>query len=259
MKATIRPSGETRTLLTQPAASWSTFRSGTRAGCGSRPDAPPRGSSRRATSRRPHGLEDLAGRSAGQRHPRESPDGFVAEQVVAIEGDRELAARRDREKSAPAEAERARLGAVGPRREDLEGAPVPGRSVDDRLAIRSEARGSDRSARESQPLEARRAVGAGAREATQRGSPRRRPARSAATAGSEPAAARCLRGLGRLEAAGEGSLRQVVAHALQVPREILGRGVALFGVLGEAALDDPAHGRREPSARAARAARAPRG
>ena len=40
----------------------------------------------------------------------------------------------------------------------------------------------------------------------------------------------------------DGGFGQVVAEALQVAGEVLGGGVALLGVLGEQAFDDPAHG-----------------
>ena len=50
--------------------------------------------------------------------------------------------------SARGKAERPRLGAVGARREDLERAAVPGGGIDDRLAVRGEARGENRAAPE---------------------------------------------------------------------------------------------------------------
>src|SRR5262245_61909612 len=131
--------------------------------------------------------------------------------------------------------ERTVFRAVRSRRERLHWSAVPRGAVHDRLRVGREARRVDAPPLEGQTLEPERLcgrredrgteeeAGSGAEDERERG--RRDPATS-------PRARRRR----RLESAGGGGLGEVVANALQVPREILGRGVALFGILGEAAL-----------------------
>ena len=61
---------------------------------------------------------------------------------------------------------------------------------------------------------------------------------------NDPAAAPQVHRLGLFEPTGGGGLREVVADAPEVAREILRRGVALLGVLGEATFDQPSQGPR---------------
>ena len=109
--------------------------------------------------------------------------------------------------------ERARLRALGARREEAARLAFPGRAVDHGLAVGGEAGGEHGSAPERQALE-----------------------------GGEAVAARVARGRGRLARAAR--LGEPAAQQLQLARQVLGRGVALLGVLGEAALDEPAEGSR---------------
>ena len=190
-----------------------------------------------------HVLEDLAWRAARQRNPRQRAGRFEAEHEVTVERERELPRGGDREEAGPRQPQRARFGTSGARREDIQGEPFPGCGVNDRLRIWSEPRGHDGTARVGQlrELDGRARPGVRSQTAKQescrdayceRGGRRQNP--------SAPARAG---GFDRLESAGGRGLRQMVADALQIAREVLGGGVTLFGIFREQALDDPSNWR----------------
>ncbi len=185
-------------------------------------------------------FEDFSGRAAGERHARERPGGLEAEQMPAVERERQLALRRHGEKIGAGEAEGARLGAVGSRGEDLHGPALPRRAVDDRLAVRREARTVDRAARVGQPLKLQRCMAAAGETARQKAEADSDQERGCGE--SESSATSCSCGLRGGERPRGGGLGQMIAEVLQVPREVLRRGVALLRILGETAFDDPAHG-----------------
>ncbi len=172
-----------------------------------------------------HVFEKLARRPARERHLRERAAPDEPARPVALEGDRELARARDREDLGVRQHERARLGALGSRREEPAGLAFPRRAVDHRAPVRGEARGEDRAAPEAEALERRmsgrrlldaggslaRQLGAGgraglrglARGRASRHSGRPRPSRGSAPrssaaapagAGSASRSARALRG-----------------------------------------------------------------
>ena len=77
------------------------------------------------------------GEPPAERHARQRPRRLVADDEVPVERDGDLAGRGDREHRGARQVEGAGLGAVRPRREDLERAALPGGAVDDRLAVGS--------------------------------------------------------------------------------------------------------------------------
>ena len=149
--------------------------------------------------------------------------------------------------SAPGQTERARLGALGSADEDLERVALPARRVVDRLRVRREARGGDHAAPERQLLEARRLERA-RRAGRRRGRPLPRRQDGQGDEGPDPLrpSRPHRRGRGRrlVRRRRDGRFGKVVAHVGEVAREVLGRAEAILGVLGEAAVDEPAHGRR---------------
>ena len=83
----------------------------------------------------------VAGRAARQRRSREgSQFPSPLQDRTRLHEQRHLASRRDGEDVGVLNAERARIGAIGPRREQLNGLPVPGGAVDDRPAFWCESR-----------------------------------------------------------------------------------------------------------------------
>ena len=189
-------------------------------------------------------LEDLAGRPAGQRYPGKRSRRFIPDDISAAEGDRELSRGRDRKDNRARKRQRPGLGDVGPGREQLHGAAFPGGAVHDGLAVRGEAGGCDPAPLKRQTPEFDRR-GRLAGEATPNEEPEAAPDQKGDEGGEEPAAAPCFGWPDRrLHSARGGSLRQMVAHPLELAREVLRRRVALIRVLGEAPLDDPANGGR---------------
>ena len=127
MKATSFPSGETRTSLVQPGASYSTFP----IGYSMRLRFP----TSRATARLfPSG--DQSASSTFSRTSRGAPPASGTRASVPtvskpnrgrrLREMRQLPAGGDREDARARERQRARFRAVGPRREDVEGEPFPG-------------------------------------------------------------------------------------------------------------------------------------
>ena len=119
---------------------------------------------------------------------------------------------------------------------------LPGGACSRRSVRRARTAPRRRSPLEGQALERR--LGHRGRPAAREDAERRRAGCRGQPA-EEPASA-APRGLDDAGAAGRRArhLADVLAHALQIPREVARRGVALVGVLGEAALDDPAQRRR---------------
>ncbi len=111
--------------------------------------------------RRPVGPLDVAqdlARSAASRHAHPGERSGVEKRIdlMLLQRQRHLARARDGEDVGADHAEGPRLGALGPADEDLDRLSVPGRRVEDRLAVRSEAGGLDRSAAERELVERRR-------------------------------------------------------------------------------------------------------
>ena len=190
-----------------------------------------------------HVFEDLARRAAGQRDPRQRADRLETEHEVTIERDRQLAAGRDREDRRARESQRARFRAVGPRRGDVEGKPLPGSCVDDRLGVGSKPGGLDGATRVGQAGELKGRAWPRLRQAAQQEA-RRDSGREREGRRQDPSAPARPGGFGRRQSAGDRGFRKMVADAFQVASEVLGRGVTLLGVFGEQALDDPANGGR---------------
>ena len=133
------------------------------------------------------------------------------------------------------------LGDVRTRRKHFHGAAAPGGAVDDRLAVGSEARGDDAAALKRQAPELDRR-GRFSGENVAREESEAEPEKESEERRNEPAAAPQVHRLGLFERSGGGGLREMVADAPEVAREILRRGVALLGVLGEATFDQPPQG-----------------
>ncbi len=140
------------------------------------------------------------------------------------------------------EAERPRLRAARAVLEDLHRGALPGRAVDD-TPVRPDPRAPDGAAPERDLPDPR---GEGRRPPEhrhRRGSGGEEPERERRARQEPPRALRLRHGDGGARPA---HLRDVVAHALQVAREVLRRGVTLLRVLREATLHDPAERRRDP-------------
>ena len=158
-----------------------------------------------------------------------------------MERDRELPGARDREHLGVRQPEGAGLGAVGACREDLHRAAVPGRRVEDRLPVGREARAPHLAAAKRQLMERRQ---------------RREPEPSAGEeAGGEARQEQAdaqegrpdatLRGDGGCQVfardlAGRGRFGKVIAQVGQVAGQVARRPEPVFGILGEAPLDQPA-------------------
>ena len=98
--------------------------------------------------------------------PRHTPGWFDRQSTR----DRHLARRRDPQQVRARQLQRERVRAARVLQEQLQGAVVPGGAVDDRLAVRGEARGADRAAAERDLLVGR---GPGLRDGASRGTSRR--------------------------------------------------------------------------------------
>ncbi len=130
---------------------------------------------------------------------------------------------------------------------ELDRIAVPGRAVDDRLAVRRKARRADRAAAEGDLLVGGRhglretlleEHPGGERREQRGGRQRRAQDRAAAPRGRDrPRAARHL--------PRDRHIGQMLAHAPDVPREVARGRVALLGILLQASLDDPPEGRRD--------------
>ena len=143
-------------------------------------------------------------------------------------------------------------------REELGWLAVPGGAVDDRPAVRRKAAVQEiaPAGRElpeghlaGQEAFGRRLTAREERE-RERGGYRR------AEEDAAPNRSRARRGDGRR--ADTDGLRQMITKRGEVAREVARRGVALLGILGQAALDDPAQRRRDLRVQRPRSAPAPR-
>src|SRR5262249_55417406 len=104
-----------------------------------------------------HVLEHVAGRTAARdAHARECATGLERTHGMAAAGTRHRAVARDAQDVRPRKTDRARLRAPGPADEDLDGPSLPRGSVQDRLAVRREAREGDRAPPERELMERRR-------------------------------------------------------------------------------------------------------
>ncbi len=187
-----------------------------------------------------HALEERAGRAGDERHSGGRADRKERQPTSRVEGDEKLAGCRDGEEVRVAPAERDRWAALDPRGIEVGWVAVPRGAVDDLLAARREPRGPDGSAAEGELPERRKRgaageeSGAGAEEGQRdrrRGECHHRHRRPA---GERPRAVGCP---GRRWAPAAGERGQIAEVAGQVTR----CGVALLGILREAARQDSSH------------------
>src|SRR5262249_31287325 len=141
-----------------------------------------------------------------------------------------------------------RFGALGIRGEDLHRSAVPRGAEDDRFSVLSESGVADGTATERDFLKLQR-LGLEEVEVLDGKDADRSAAENREEGGNCPAARADLRRLRGFEGAGGGGLGEMIAKALQVAREILGRGVAFLGIFCQAAFDDPTYGCRRPGRR----------
>ncbi len=187
-------------------------------------------------------LDNLPRRSASQRHPRERAREESMVDPLRSREKQKLSLRRDGQQMGRGKSERPRLRVFGPDREELRNVPLEGRAVDDRLAVRSEARDEDDLWLEGLSGEGhRRLFLPGMGEAP--GDVGNRQGEENERRDHDPAQpAGAARGGGR----GDGPLRRRHARQLlEIEGEVV-RGVeALLGVLLEAVADDPVEPRRD--------------
>ena len=188
-------------------------------------------------------VAELPGRAARQRDPGESARPLGGRTQMTAEQERDLAERRDRGDGGVRQRETHRIAPVGPRREDADGIAVPRRGIDDRPAVRGESRRLDAAALERQTLEVERRILSRSAQKKERsgshdkhggGREEGRHARTAARPDAE-AGGRHARRVGH-----------VVPEDLELAREVPRRRIALGGVLGQAALHEPAQGTGNP-------------
>src|SRR6266508_3892703 len=191
-----------------------------------------------------HVFEDLPGRRApGDARRSEASGTDEREKGAPVEGDGHLPRGRNGQKLGGGKTRGTGLRALEPPEEDLHGLAVPGGRIDHRLTVRREARRVDFAASEGElPKGGRHDLAEAPAERNTRDKARCKQRGSEGDQSRRAAA----RSLDRGSRARDGDFRDVLPYALQVPREVSRRGVALVGVLREAAFDDPAKRRRGP-------------
>ena len=136
---------------------------------------------------------ELPGSAAVQRDAGERSDRLEAHEEAPPEQDGDIARGGDAGERRRRQAERPRLGGVGLRGEDFRRLPVPGRRVDDRLSVRSEAGALDGAPAKRQLAEGRLARRRGATRLAHSESAQKSPEHERRGCGREPASPRARR------------------------------------------------------------------
>ena len=185
-------------------------------------------------------LGNVARGASRQRRAGHGSLTTVGVRDAAIDGNRHLARRRDREQVGARELQRQGIGARRVLQEELAGVAVPCGGVDDRLAVGRETSGMNGAAAERDLLEGRGRRADQATSDQDSGAKDRRDRRRHEGRAQEASRSDSSFGLAGRGLAGDRDLRQVVPDAAKVVREVARGGEAVLGVFGETALDGPA-------------------